>query len=1033
MSASRCQSPCDKDFPLLIRRLFPFLATACLLCPFVLAQKSKTDDLQIIYDTWTFQQGAPENVLCAAQTTDGFLWFGSYAGLFRFDGVRFEHFHAASGDQLLSTGIYSLFAPRSGGLWVGYLFGGFGFLKNGRIRNYGGEIAKSTGSINEFAEDGDGTIWAATSSGVWRFENFKWEHLGDDWNAPTTNMARPGFDRDGVLWVLAGHALLYLLPGTTKFHTAPGDMAVVLGLAQDADGKVLTRPLTESVDGLHSYPILRKGTFPLADRNKGIWLLFSQQLMRVDAGQDIEDAVKKAAPNNSRIFDIPNLAARLVDREGNIWCTDNKAIYRFFYSPFIQQRLPNNATGPFAITAGDDGMVWIGCWHADTCGDPGLFRVANGSLTESEFNAHAGHPDRSPGWALAYRAPDKTFWFGETRGLWHLVHDKFVRVAAPPEMVGQEEYLQAIASDRAGGLWFSFGRHGLYRLADGEWTPFGGRKDLPKTGVVSEFTDAERRVWFGYTNNQLAVLDGDRVQVFGPDAGVRVGNIQAIYGRGGTAIWIAGDHGLQQYDQGKFHSVAAMDGDWLLGISGIVETAEGDLWINGLSGIFHISRTELSKSLEDPFYQVTGEHFGNREALPGVASQIRPIPSAIEGSDGRLWLAFTRGVVSFDPHSSVQKVQSPPITIQSVSADSKEYEAASPLKLPARTSSVRINYSAVSLSDPEAIRFRYKLREADAVWREATTPNPAEYRNLSPGQYHFSVGASDSNGVWSNKIASVDFVILPAWYQTTWFRAFCVCVFLLLLWALYQLRLRQLERQFAIGLEARVNERTRIARDLHDTLLQTLHGLMFRFQAARNMFASRPEEAMQALDGAIKRTEEAIAESRDSIKDLRVERAASTHLGELLTVICQELEVSTPDNANRPTFQVIVAGERRDLSRETEDQVYRIGRELLRNAFQHAHARHIEAEIRYDDDALILLVRDDGKGIDPIVVKEGGRTGHWGLPGVRERAKQIRADIDFWTENRAGTEVRLRIPGSVAYKSAGDKARFKLFRREKVS
>jgi signal transduction histidine kinase/ligand-binding sensor domain-containing protein len=1031
MSTSQSQSTSDKCFPVLMRRLALFLATICLLCSFALAQKSKTDDLQIIHDTWTFQQGAPEYVLCAAQTTDGFLWFGSYAGLFRFDGVRFERFHAASGDQLLSTGVYSLFATRSGGLWIGYMFGGFGFLKNGRIRNYGGEIAKSTGSINEFAEDGDGTIWAATSSGVWRFENFKWQHLGADWNAPTTNTARPGFDRDGVLWVLAGPALLYLLPGTTKFHTAPGDMARVPGLAQDADGKVLTRPLTESVEGLQSYPILRKGTLPLADRNKGIWL-FGQQLMRVDATQDIEDAVKRAAPNNSRIFDIPNLAGRLVDREGNIWCTDNKAIYRFFYSPFVQQQLPKNVTGPFAITAGDDGMVWIGCWNGHSCGGPGLFRVTGGSLTEPGFYPDAEHHNHLLGWALIYRAPDKTFWFGGSKGLWHLVHDKFVRVAAPPEMVGQEQYLQAIASDLAGGLWFSFGRHGLYRLADGEWTPFGGRKDLPKTGVVSEFTDAQRRVWFGYTNNQLAVLDGDRMQVFGPDAGVRVGNIQAINGRSGTAIWIGGDHGLQQYDQGKFHSVAAMDEDWLLGISGIVETADEDLWINGLSGIFHISRTELSKGLEDPSYHVKGEHFGNREALPGVASQLRPIPSAIEGTDGRLWFALTRGVVSFDPHSSLQKVQPPPITIQSVSADNKEYEAVSPLKLPARTSSVRINYSAVSLSDPEAIRFRYKLQEEDAAWREASTPNPAEYRNLSPGQYHFSVGASDTNGVWSNRIASVGFVILPAWYQTTWFRAFCVCVSLLLLWALYQLRLRQLERQFAIGLEARVNERTRIARDLHDTLLQTLHGLMFRFQAARNMFASRPEEAMVALDGAIKRTEEAIAESRDAIKDLRVERA-STDLEELLTATCQELEISVGGHANPPTFQVIVAGERRDLSQEIEDEVYRIGRELLRNAFQHAQARHIEAEIRYDDDALILLVRDDGKGIDPMVVKEGGRAGHWGLPGVRERAKQIRADIDFWTENRAGTEVRLKLPGSLAYKAVADKAKFKSFRREKVS
>jgi signal transduction histidine kinase len=242
-----------------------------------------------------------------------------------------------------------------------------------------------------------------------------------------------------------------------------------------------------------------------------------------------------------------------------------------------------------------------------------------------------------------------------------------------------------------------------------------------------------------------------------------------------------------------------------------------------------------------------------------------------------------------------------------------------------------------------------------------------------------------------------------------------------------------LRRQFAIGLEARLNERTRIARDLHDTLLQSLHGLMFRFQAARNMFARRPEEAMEALDGAIRRTEEAIAESRDAIKGLRIERTPTTNLRELLTAAGQELETSDDGNTNRPTFRVIVEGEQRDLSPGIQDDVYGIGRELLRNAFQHAHAHHIEAEIRYDDHALILLVRDDGKGIDPTVVKEGGRPGHWGLPGVGERAKQIRAQLDFWTENRAGTEVQLSVPAAIAYKAATDRSRFRLFRREKVS
>jgi signal transduction histidine kinase len=351
--------------------------------------------------------------------------------------------------------------------------------------------------------------------------------------------------------------------------------------------------------------------------------------------------------------------------------------------------------------------------------------------------------------------------------------------------------------------------------------------------------------------------------------------------------------------------------------------------------------------------------------------------------------------------------------------------------LPARTRDLEIDYTALSYLAPQKVLFRYRLEGRDVEWQEPGTRRQAFYNDLHPGPYTFRVIACNNDGVWNESGASLKFSILPAYYQTEWFRACCLALFLLLLAGAYQLRVRHLRRQFAIGLQARLNERTRIARDLHDTLLQTLHGLMFRFQAARNMFARRPEEALEALDGAINRTEQAIAESRDAIKGLRVEHARSAELKELLTAAGQEL-ASFDGNSNRPTFQLIVAGERQDLSASIQDEVYRIGRELLRNAFQHAQAHHIEAEIRYDGQALILLVRDDGKGIDPTVVKEGGRPGHWGLPGIRERAKQIQGHLEFWTENRAGTEVQLTIPGTVAYETYAAKSIFNIFRREKV-
>jgi PAS domain S-box-containing protein len=223
------------------------------------------------------------------------------------------------------------------------------------------------------------------------------------------------------------------------------------------------------------------------------------------------------------------------------------------------------------------------------------------------------------------------------------------------------------------------------------------------------------------------------------------------------------------------------------------------------------------------------------------------------------------------------------------------------------------------------------------------------------------------------------------------------------------------EALFQVGLEARVAERMRIAREMHDTLLQSLNGLILRFQAARNMLPRRPEDAIRILDSALTRADQAIAESRDAIQGLRSAPVAPIDLADLLTAMGQEMADSQELNRDSPAFSVKVEGEQQTLSPPLQDEIYRIGREALRNAFLHAGARHIEARILYDERLLRLRIRDDGKGIAPKVLEEGGRAGHWGLIGIRERAKRMGAQLDFWSEPGAGTEVQLTVPASVAY------------------
>lgn len=341
-----------------------------------------------------------------------------------------------------------------------------------------------------------------------------------------------------------------------------------------------------------------------------------------------------------------------------------------------------------------------------------------------------------------------------------------------------------------------------------------------------------------------------------------------------------------------------------------------------------------------------------------------------------------------------------------------------------------LEFSALSYFNPAANRYRYKLEGLDKEWNEVgSDQRVASYTTLPPRHYTFRVQGAVSRGLWSEPGASLRIDILAPYWETWWFRTACSAFLLGLLWLAYRLRLQRIAWQFNVRLEERIAERTRIARELHDTLLQSFQGLIYRFQAARNVLPQRPEEAIQTLDGAIARAAQAVAESRQAIRDLRPERGVQIDLAKQMTSIGEELAGSQDKYSDSANFRVTVEGTRHDLRPMFQDELYRIARELLRNAFEHAHARQIEAELRYSDRRLRLRIRDDGRGIDAKVLSEGGRAGHWGLPGIYERVKRIGGQLDVWSETGAGTEIELTVPASVAYARSPGPSRFSVFRR----
>jgi signal transduction histidine kinase len=337
------------------------------------------------------------------------------------------------------------------------------------------------------------------------------------------------------------------------------------------------------------------------------------------------------------------------------------------------------------------------------------------------------------------------------------------------------------------------------------------------------------------------------------------------------------------------------------------------------------------------------------------------------------------------------------------------------VRLPPRIRDLQIDYTALSLTAPEKMQFRVKLEGQEKDWRMPANPRHSHYTNLPPRHYRFRVIASNNSGVWNEQGDMLDFSIAPAFYQTNWFRGLCVAAVLALLWAAYQLRVRQLHQQFEMTLEARVGERTRIARELHDTLLQSFQGILLHLQRLSNRL--QQGEIKRALDSAIDQAAQAIVEGRDAVHGLRASAVESNDLALAIRTLGEEL-AAADHLSRRPDFSVRLEGTPQSLHPILRDEVYRVAGEAMRNAFRHAEAQRIEVEIRYDVRQLRVRVRDDGKGIDPKLINADGPEGHFGLHGMRERAKLVGGNLTLWSELDSGTEVELSIPAARAYTAA---------------
>jgi signal transduction histidine kinase/ligand-binding sensor domain-containing protein len=979
-----------------------------------------TESLSELHHTqWTTRDGVPTGATAIAQTSDGYLWIGSSSGLTRFDGVRFQPLTLADGSRPITDDVSSLFAAATGELWIGMRFGGAYVLHNGNLTHYGERDGLPPHSTVGFARRNDGSMWAQTTTGLYVLDDNHWKLIGKDWDLPGESGTIIKVDHHGTLWSRSRNGTYYLPKGASTFSksSVPGGRGLIFVGPDDETwlndfGTLGLVALSKPNTIRSSYWGQQHVAFLLYDRDKTLWMIFVKDnhgsLIRIPDSAEafmhfdspLSDGVQTLRPNQSLTGIV---VSALEDQEGSVWVVTDGGIDRFRENKVHAALEEPLLSSDMAITSAS-GNIWLASRTYVVEFRPGQLRP--------ETVAQYQDKDRI---SSLWRESDGSFLIArDDQPLMHYADHKEQVIDSLPRTKGRGD--QSIVRDTSGRLWISSLGDALYRQVGSEWLLNGGYAELPHAVPVTLLSGPSGRFWLGYTDDRLAVIENDKVRMFGPADGLGVGNILAI-AEHSDRVWLGGTHNAALLTRGLAFTLRNAKGEALSGVSGIVEDAQGSLWLNASNGINHVSRQEVDAFIRDPAHGVTIENFNFEDGLNGVAQQLRPVPTAAEGGAGRIWFTTTTGAYWIDPQHMHRNTRPPPVSIEGLISGGRTYSLANQATLPAHTTELEIDYAALSLSMPSRVRFKYKLDGVDADWKEAGTRRQAYYTNVPPGDHAFHVTAANEDGLWNDTGATANLLLLPAFYQTRWFYTLCGIAVVTFLWVLYRVRLRQLNHQFLERMSARVEERERIARELHDTLLQSTQGLILLFQG----FAGRvrdPEPMREEMEVALDQADSLLNEARARVSDLRA-TGLDVNIEDTITRTGEELFADACTKVI-----VVTTGTPRQLVIPIADDIYRIAREALTNAYTHARAKTVEIEIAYDPEQFRVNIRDDGSGISQDVLQQGSKPNHFGLQGMRERARRAGGSLTIWSRDGVGTEIDLKIPARTAYSERQKRVRW---------
>ncbi|WP_267226220.1 sensor histidine kinase [Dyella silvae] len=950
------------------------------------------------HTAYSTDRGAPGEVSSLAQTSDGYLWVAGGQGLSRFDGLKFVPFAPAKGEHLLSSQVMTLLASRDGGLWLGYEAPGASLMKDGHLKHYMASEGYEIRITDSMFEGFRGRLYAVGSGRLLALNDGRWSRVVPfDADKPDKRINAAVADGRGVLWLATGEQIHWCQE--TDCHPVDTHIKVtnlILGLkispanvlyvSQDRGPTRRFQIEGTSLTELPALPVMTAA--PSFDRHGGVWLpSLGEGVVRLspnaefqgkDQKEFITDTFRKA-DGLTGDYVWPST----IDSEGDVWVGTQDGIDRFREVSLNSVPAPAGLQSP-KVVPGARGEAWI------SSGLP-LMRWDGTSLHPTTFGTYA--------FAMCTDISSGKTWLVYDDGLWEVTGDDVRHVApAPPGASKGRAYLLACGKDEH-LLAVHRRPAGSFEWADGKWT---SRPDIDVADMAAEMPDGKFLI--GHRANHLLVIDGSVRHEYGAEDGLEIGVIKALV-TFNDVVLLGGRGGLAMFKDGHFNTLSLGGNKPFADITGLVFDDSGNLWVHMAEGATRIAGDEITEAIRNPSHPLNGLWLSSVDGMSGVPAQGIPSPSLSKGADGRLWFTSQSSITWLDPGDLVVNPVPPKLRIDALVADGTRYPVKqASLVLPPRPSTIEIDFNAPLLRAADKGQFLYRLLGVDKSWQEAGSNREAHYSNLGPGEHTFQVRAANESGVWNGSEASLVFHIQPAFYETWWFRAICALMVLLAMCFGYMLRIRQVTAKMRI----REDERLRIARDLHDTLLQSVQAMLTSVETIKDKTTDKwaKVEAERVADWG----RQAVSDGRTKVARLRAcDDEPMSPIRETLDIV-QGMSESTG-----MVLRTSVSGSEPILNTSASHEVANVIREISNNAIRHSEGKHLWVSITYGDSEFVAVVKDDGRGIDASLVALGEKSGHWGLKGARERICSLGGTLSIQAANSIGTEVIIRVPARHLY------------------